>query len=396
MWRPRTLSDVQAVIGVPETSQLDFKRAHSTPGETAKDIAAMTVEGGVIGYGIDEQGSAAANLTPVPLRQAEERLRQIASSSIHPPPAFDVTIIEAAPGATDGFVIVEVPASPLAPHMWNERYPARSGTTTRYLTELEVARLYDQRRALRAARESRHAFEGFLDHSRGLVDDVRAHTAIFRLMVAPVGSYEHPRGARVREPLERATDAAARTHGTLVASAYSSSLLDHVAGTWGPLSTLGFEAGATVRDYATFDHRSGVAGAATYSHAGPLSFEVVIGLTDRRDTTIPPYAHEQRWVSECLPALLLAGIFFSDVPGVSFATVDISLWGLDDRIRTYPTGPPPRGLVAISDNNYSATGVFSVTELASAPQQVASALLDRLLASFVPDGQDVLRDIAAP
>src|SRR4051794_305962 len=46
MWRPRSYADVQAGVGVvAEDSQLDFKRAYSTPEETAKDIAAMTIEG---------------------------------------------------------------------------------------------------------------------------------------------------------------------------------------------------------------------------------------------------------------------------------------------------------------------------------------------------------------
>ena len=156
MWHPKTVSEVQAIIRVSETSQLEFKRELGTnTSEIAKDLAAMTVDGGVIAYGIEEQDTSASSLMPIPLGGVKERIRQIADTSIHPPPALDIEFIEDSPGSNQGFAIVEVPASFLAPHMSNGRYYARSGTTTRHLWELEVARLYEQRRTLANAQGSR-------------------------------------------------------------------------------------------------------------------------------------------------------------------------------------------------------------------------------------------------
>ena len=159
----------------------------------------MTVDGGVLAYGIDEQGVTASALTPVSLAGERERIRVIADANIHPPPAFDIEVIETASGSIDGFVIVVIPASPLAPHMVNGRFPARSGTTTRYLSELEVARLYEQRSAFTRTAVARERFAGFLQHDDGLgFDDVVSRTAKVIVVVAPVGDYRHPSGVRVR------------------------------------------------------------------------------------------------------------------------------------------------------------------------------------------------------
>jgi hypothetical protein len=63
MWRPRTWREVNALVvqAIEETPSLDFKKAIPTTKvvpkineEIAKDIAAMTVSGGVLIYGVDE------------------------------------------------------------------------------------------------------------------------------------------------------------------------------------------------------------------------------------------------------------------------------------------------------------------------------------------------------
>ena len=294
MWRPLTTADVEAILGVPETAQLEFKRelVRDTV-EVAKDIASMTVDGGVLAYGIEETGLVASALSPIPLQGTRERIRQIADSQIQPPPGLEITILETSEGSGEGFAIVAVPASPLAPHMVNDRFPARSGTTTRWLSELEVARLYEQRRALAQVAAGREPLAGYLPHEDS-TGDVRGSTAILRMMVAPAGAYRHPRGVRVRDPLGKATGEAAVIHRNLIANPHSR-LIETVTNRWEPQSTSGFKAGTTFKAWPKEgNHEMKVAAAATYAHSGPFSFEIAVGLSRSEG---PRFAHEHLWVS---------------------------------------------------------------------------------------------------
>lgn len=82
MWSPRTWTELEELVGLAEeTPSLEFKRqiAKGTA-EVAKDIAAMTVNGGVIIYGLDEdkRTQLATKIFVMPLRGVEERLHSIA------------------------------------------------------------------------------------------------------------------------------------------------------------------------------------------------------------------------------------------------------------------------------------------------------------------------------
>lgn len=156
MWHPSTWNEVEALKGhAEESSTLDFKRQIGSNPEIAKDLAAMALNGGVLVYGVEEDKDTgvAAEIKPVPLKQVEERIRQIAGSGVSPPVDLDVHLIREQPGDLAGVVVVVVPASPLAPHQANHRYPFRRGTTTGYLEERDVERLYQQRAKLIAPRE---------------------------------------------------------------------------------------------------------------------------------------------------------------------------------------------------------------------------------------------------
>ena len=51
MWRPKTWLELKALEGHAEESRtLDFKREPGSNAEMAKDIAALTVNGGVLIY----------------------------------------------------------------------------------------------------------------------------------------------------------------------------------------------------------------------------------------------------------------------------------------------------------------------------------------------------------
>ena len=74
MWTPRSWDDITAMIGVAEEAGgLDFKRTVGGNAEVAKDIAAMTVNGGVLVYGIDEDPATglASQIVKQPLKGAK-------------------------------------------------------------------------------------------------------------------------------------------------------------------------------------------------------------------------------------------------------------------------------------------------------------------------------------
>lgn len=120
-----------------ETDSLDFKREQGPKNDnvdTAKDIAAMTVEGGVIVIGIEEDTvDRAADIRPFSLDGIGNRIRQIADTLIFPPPAFEIRAVDVQP-------------SQVAPHYVAGRFPRRSDATTKTLTEGEISRLYSTRR----------------------------------------------------------------------------------------------------------------------------------------------------------------------------------------------------------------------------------------------------------
>jgi predicted HTH transcriptional regulator len=155
VWYPKTWPEVQALIDqAVETSSLDFKRSIATHNEElAKDIAAMTLDGGVLLYGVDEdrKTTLAKEITPVEIGGVEIRLQQVIGSHIRPVPDVATEFIADPDDPTRGVLAVVVPASVAAPHQTAGRYPCRRGTTTSFLEEAEVERLYRQRRAMQGA-----------------------------------------------------------------------------------------------------------------------------------------------------------------------------------------------------------------------------------------------------
>ena len=108
----------------------------------------MTLLGGVIAYGIDEDKQARASaVTKIPLAGVPEKIQLLVNTTIAPVPSVEITVLREKPSDEEGVIVVNVPGSPFCPHMARDRFPARAGTVTRYLSEAEVSALYDQRRA---------------------------------------------------------------------------------------------------------------------------------------------------------------------------------------------------------------------------------------------------------
>ncbi|MGC5173271.1 helix-turn-helix domain-containing protein [Microbacterium sp. DT81.1] len=153
MWFPRTDSDIQLAItegSLSETKYLDAKResgdTNSARAETAKDMASFALDGGSLIIGVEEDKKTGAfSLAPQPLAGLPEKLEQIAANRIDPPLFIRVTEIASASDPSRGYVLVEIPPSPTAPHMVDSRYFARGDRTTRKLTDAEVVRFHSQR-----------------------------------------------------------------------------------------------------------------------------------------------------------------------------------------------------------------------------------------------------------
>lgn len=149
-------SDIQALPGarVTEAFDLDFKgvlygNSDSQRRDLCGDVAALAnTSGGVIILGVEEDDHAAACAAPgVQLSDGERnRMLQILASGIAPMPACEVLTIRAAEDADTGWYVLAVPGSQRAPHavIMNDgfRFPVRNGTTTRYLSEPEIAAMY--------------------------------------------------------------------------------------------------------------------------------------------------------------------------------------------------------------------------------------------------------------
>jgi hypothetical protein len=156
MWVPRTEQEIQASIDsktLTETRTFDAKLALPAAGKNkdlAKDLCAMTVDGGTLLYGVGGSDPTRPDMrSPFELAGAAERIDQVAQTCISEPPLIEIHEIRSDEQPGKGYLCVAVPASPRAPHMLivdrDNRYWGRGATGNRILSEGEVARLYARR-----------------------------------------------------------------------------------------------------------------------------------------------------------------------------------------------------------------------------------------------------------
>lgn len=160
----QTEADLQQLIDdrVVESEVLDFKGAlypeksgpWTSGHEFAKDVEALANNrGGLLILGMEHLKGVASRRSPITGQSsetAEQRLRQWLIRYSAPP--VRIVVQEIVAEETDGFyLIVKVPRTSSEPHavsMPGSRslsYPARHGQDTRYLSEHEVARRYNDR-----------------------------------------------------------------------------------------------------------------------------------------------------------------------------------------------------------------------------------------------------------
>jgi len=392
MWHPRTWSDIAALKGqAEESSTLDFKEQLGSSSEIAKDLAAMALNGGVLLYGVKEDTATgiAADITPIPLKQIEERLQQIAGSSVAPPVDVDVQLVREQPGDTTGVVAVVVPASPLAPHQANHRYPFRRGTTTDYLEERDIERLYQQRADLIAAPPPGLLLER--DFVRILSPEQTSGFGYLDLLVKPAAaSALHPGGAWQRQHLEDAVRGAGARQSRRLAGIALIQSMDALV-RWVPWQAAGWIAGGFPEQQSLYVPE--VSFGATLAYPARLSFQARWSLVvaDDRGQQLYRSARELSVAADITGMLAIAGEYFMTVPRAGILFVALRLRGFQDgksegatrNRREVRAGGPgaPDGIERELQ--------VSTLQLRDQPDDTAEQLIERWLPAFSA-GADVL------
>lgn len=151
-WPPLSEADIITALElgeVTESGHLDFKATvgekDSARKETAKDLASFAVDGGALLIGVREDKVARTfHPEPIDLHDVVERIEQIAGNRIDPPLVIRPREIPSETAGV-GYVWVDIPASPDAPHMVDSRYYGRGERTNRTLPDAEVLRLHRTR-----------------------------------------------------------------------------------------------------------------------------------------------------------------------------------------------------------------------------------------------------------
>ena len=388
MWRPTDWGDIEAAIGVvAESPDLDFKKQLSKAADIAKDIASMSIQGGVIVYGIDEepQTSIAKKVSPIRLHQVPEKIQNIVDTAIWPSLSIKIQVITRQPGDLEGVVLVTVAPSPLAPHYTHDRFPARSGTTTRALTEREIGALYAQRRAVLAGADNDVILGDFLQPVDAPPVGVGfGGIGMLRFLVAPLSPAQHPDGVRLLRPLTAGVVAAkASTEALLPARhAVAFDLVDE----WRPRGSIGWEAGRT---FDTFERlQGGRTSAAVCTHNLSMSLYATMSLTTENGGRC---AFEERWAAELIAFLSIAAQFFRGITDTSLLRAEVGLQGLENAA-SYAVSHgrifDDVGQIRATDNDYRERTQTSTAEITGDPVEVARRLLDRMFVSFVPEASD--------
>ncbi|MFJ9521869.1 helix-turn-helix domain-containing protein [Kitasatospora sp. NPDC101801] len=152
-WAPKTEADLQAAVDgglFEENHHLDLKKAPSNKGdnrELARDLSSFAVDGGTLIIGVQEnKDERTFELAPQPLNGLAEKVEQVARTLPDPPLTVLTEEIYSAADDGTGYLVVHIPASPVAPHMVDNRYFGRGDKTKYQMGDSEVVALHQQRR----------------------------------------------------------------------------------------------------------------------------------------------------------------------------------------------------------------------------------------------------------
>jgi predicted HTH transcriptional regulator len=162
---PRSEQDILSAVDTGdliETATFDAKSALPGKGKSkdlAVDVAAMSADGGTLLYGVaEDENDRLRAPQPFLLAGARERVDHIVRTSISEPPAIEVHAIPTDDDPSVGYLVVNIPALPRAPHMVTvgkeHRYYGRGATGNVPLSEGEVAHLYERRQRWEVDRDA--------------------------------------------------------------------------------------------------------------------------------------------------------------------------------------------------------------------------------------------------
>jgi hypothetical protein len=147
LWKPTSEADILSGVAngtIKESHFLEVKE--EARNETiAQTLASLAIDGGLFILGIaevSENGRKRFEPKPTSLRGLAERIDQIARNSIDPPLVVRSSAISVDGDRERGFFLVEVAASPLAPHMVGGKYYARNEASKTVLSDAEVRRYH--------------------------------------------------------------------------------------------------------------------------------------------------------------------------------------------------------------------------------------------------------------
>ncbi|HKP90508.1 MAG TPA: ATP-binding protein [Thermoleophilaceae bacterium] len=390
MWQPGTWSDITALLGHQgESASLDFKASFGSNNELAKDIAAMTVAGGVLLVGVDEDSDGFASaLTPVDLTGQEERVRQIANSLITPPPAFDIAAIREQPGTTQGVIAVIVPPSPFAPHQTNGRYPTRDGTTTRNLTDAEVALLH-RRRAEATSPPTAGEMIRLVDALPGLVFERRTsvYAGYGQLSVAvtpAMPDFEHPARVNLGQPLKDALGRAGARTTPRLASPIRPRFWDAIAD-WRIDGTAGWVAGYAGASIEQLSRAPSHAAAVLYPAQMVMQVTFPTSVIDDHGHVAYTCAFEHRVAIELIAMLALAGEFFAATDTAGLVNCALQLAGFEGTVAHHATHAESRvDATHLPTASHGLTDGYQVAALSlrDEPEALAQQFLERWLIGF--------------
>jgi hypothetical protein len=190
--------------GLPPSSQ---------NGEVSRDLASLTVDGGILVYGVADAGAGKAGevVGMSDPESAKTRLVGLAQGRVQPSMVCDVRVVLDPHDETRGCVVVEVPPSAIAPHRADERYWGRSSEGKRVLPEPQVAELFATRR---------NRDDGLVEHLLGLsgpfdpVDqDARVHGHLYVSAMPLTPTSGPPPWNHDKHPLELTVGAGFPRHG---------------------------------------------------------------------------------------------------------------------------------------------------------------------------------------
>jgi hypothetical protein len=152
-WAPSTEVQIQDLIATGDLREhrgLDVKQevgdTDSPRRETARDLASFAIDGGSLLIGVKEdKATGTFSVSPIRLAGGAERIEQIGVTRVEPPLFVQVRDIPSSQGEGIGYLWVEIPPSPQAPHMVDGKYWGRIDRTKGRLTDAQVVELHSQR-----------------------------------------------------------------------------------------------------------------------------------------------------------------------------------------------------------------------------------------------------------